>query len=75
MISSTKKIKNKALELGFDLVGIAGVDLIENEKNYLNNWLEKGHHASMSWMEKRKEEKRKYFKILSGSKISYFIGC
>tara|TARA_B100000029_G_scaffold46210_1_gene42629 strand:+ start:3063 stop:3983 length:921 start_codon:yes stop_codon:yes gene_type:complete len=64
MKSLTEKIKNKALELGFDLVGVADVDLIENEKNHLHNWLGMGYHASMDWMEKRKEERgniQKYY--------------
>lgn len=74
MISSTKKIKNKALELGFDLVGIGSVDSIENEKNYLYNWLEKGHHASMSWMEKRKEERGNILKYYPEAKSVISLG-
>ncbi len=74
MKSLTEKIKNKALDLGFDLVGIASVDLIENEKNYLYNWLKIGHHASMKWMEKRKEERGNILKYYPEAKSVISLG-
>tara|TARA_B100001250_G_scaffold143207_1_gene122529 strand:- start:319 stop:1239 length:921 start_codon:yes stop_codon:yes gene_type:complete len=74
MKSLTEKIKNKALELGFDLVGVADVDSIENEKNHLYNWLEIGHHASMSWMEKRKEERGNILKYYPEAKSIISLG-
>ena len=74
MNSLTEKIKNKALDLSFDLVGIASVDLIENEKNYLYNWLEIGHHASMKWMEKRKEERGNILKYYPEAKSVISLG-
>ena len=74
MKSLTEKIKNKALDLSFDLVGIASVDLIENEKNYLYNWLEIGHHASMKWMENRKEERGNILKYYPEAKSVISLG-
>ncbi len=74
MNSLTEKIKNKALILGFDLVGIASVDLTENAKNYLYDWLEIGHHASMKWMEKRKEERGNILKYYPDAKSVISLG-
>ena len=56
MISS-ESIKNKAKELGFQKVGIAKAEPTPKEKADLESWLNRGNHASMIWMEKRKEER------------------
>ena len=57
MISFTEQIKQKALEIGFDKVGIARADFLLNEGEKLGEWLEQGFHAEMKWME-REPEKR-----------------
>lgn len=44
-------IKSWGIELGFDAVGISDIDLIEHE-DHLNNWLEKGMHGDMDYMQK-----------------------
>ena len=54
---STEKIKRKASELGFQKVGIAKAQKTEIEKNNFNDWLNAKGHASMSWLEKRKDER------------------
>lgn len=53
----TKKIKEKALEIGFHKVGIAQAEALLREREYLEGWLERGFHAEMQWME-REPEKR-----------------
>jgi epoxyqueuosine reductase len=53
----TQKIKEKALEIGFHKVGIARAEALPREREYLENWLERGFHAEMRWME-REPEKR-----------------
>ncbi len=57
MASLTGKIKQKALEIGFDKVGIVPIEILTQESEYLAQWLQKGFHADMKWME-REPEKR-----------------
>jgi epoxyqueuosine reductase len=47
----SQKIKSAAVELGFDLCGIARAEFLETEATYLENWLKKGWHGKMAWME------------------------
>ena len=54
---SSESIKKKAQELGFQKVGIAKADPTPKEKNDLETWLDQGRHATMGWMEKRKDER------------------
>ncbi len=52
-IDLTKKIKEKALEEGFDAVGIAkvpGSSRIKLRTASLERWLQAGHQAKMEWM-------------------------
>ncbi|WMN61141.1 tRNA epoxyqueuosine(34) reductase QueG [Pseudoalteromonas xiamenensis] len=44
------QIKQWAKALGFDDVGITGIDLSEHEQPFLE-WLEKGYHGTMNYME------------------------
>lgn len=57
MVSLTEKIKQKALEIGFDKIGIVRADALTYEAENFQNWLDKGYHAEMKWLE-REPEKR-----------------
>jgi epoxyqueuosine reductase len=46
----TKSLKEKALEIGFHKVGIAPAKKLERA-DYLKEWLNKGYHGQMHWME------------------------
>lgn len=46
------KIKIKALELGFDLIGVAPVKYSPGDHNNLLRWLEKGNQGKLSYMER-----------------------
>ena len=59
MRNLTSKIKEKAFELGFNKVGITKAEFTEKEKQNLDKWLSKNYHASMDWIEKRKEERKR----------------
>jgi epoxyqueuosine reductase len=48
----TAAVKRKARDLGFDLVGIARAEPLEGEGARLAEWLGRGHHATMGWMER-----------------------
>ena len=58
VISFTEQIKNRAIEIGFDKVGIVRAETLNNEGERLDAWLAKGFHAEMKWLE-REPEKRK----------------
>jgi len=53
----TEQIKSKALELGFNKVGIAKAEMLNVEGDHLRDWLGRGYHASMQWMEKSLEKR------------------
>ncbi|MEC9006775.1 MAG: tRNA epoxyqueuosine(34) reductase QueG [Candidatus Neomarinimicrobiota bacterium] len=57
----SQKIKNKANELGFQKVGITKVELTIDNKSNLDKWISEGFHASMHWIENRKEERANIF--------------
>lgn len=50
-----EQIKQKALEIGFHLVGIASVDEALPDTN-LRSWLAQGYQADMTWMENPKRQ-------------------
>jgi epoxyqueuosine reductase len=54
----------KAKQLGFDLVGFAKPDLLEDETEKLKQWLDKGYQASMSYMEKNLHKRKDVKEIL-----------
>ncbi|MFN0141128.1 MAG: tRNA epoxyqueuosine(34) reductase QueG [Pyrinomonadaceae bacterium] len=57
MAPLAEKIKQKAVEIGFDKVGIVRADPLTHEREYLDKWLNKNFHGQMAWME-REPEKR-----------------
>ena len=57
MSDLTSEIKEKASEIGFEKVGIAEVGLTNKAQSDLESWISKGYHASMNWVDKRKEER------------------
>ncbi len=73
--SMTKEawIKSKALELGFDHVGIALVGRMESE-NYLNQWIARGFHADMQWMENNREKRMDPRLLMPGAKSIICVG-
>ena len=57
----SQRIKMKADELGFQKVGITKVEFSSENKLNLDKWISKGFHASMQWIENRKEERTNIF--------------
>jgi epoxyqueuosine reductase len=55
--SLTRRIKSKALELGFSEIGITQAVSLTNEAMYLTEWLGKKYYAGMQWMERDKEKR------------------
>jgi epoxyqueuosine reductase len=56
-------VKRLARKIGFDLVGFAKADQLENEGEHIQQWLDKKYHAGMEYME-RNLEKRKDLKLI-----------
>ena len=48
MIITSSQVKQKALEIGFHLVGVA--DIGDRSAEHLESWLSAGYHADMAWM-------------------------
>ncbi len=60
----TQSIKAKAIEVGFQKVGISSPDVPLVHNNYFDKWLSSGKNGTMKWLENRKEERKdigKYF--------------
>ena len=53
----TPYIKQTALEIGFDAIGIAQSDFLEEDATFYRSWLARGFQAEMSYLE-RNQEKR-----------------
>jgi epoxyqueuosine reductase len=53
----TDAIKQKAHELGFDKVGIAAAQTLEDEGEQLKEWLRRGFHAEMAYMARDPERR------------------
>lgn len=51
------KIKAEAKKIGFDACGIAAADALTQEYEYLQNYIEKAYHGSMSYMERNMEKR------------------
>ncbi|MDE0779193.1 MAG: tRNA epoxyqueuosine(34) reductase QueG [Alphaproteobacteria bacterium] len=56
--SPRDRIREKALELGFDLVGFASVTLDESVQTNLDSYLADGMHGEMDWMVAKAERRR-----------------
>ncbi len=48
----TAEVKRRALELGFQKVGVVRAEALTEERARLEEWLARGLHASMAWMER-----------------------
>ncbi len=63
MPTLSEQIKQKAVEIGFHKVGIVRADALGPERANLEQWLAKGFHGEMQWMD-REPEKRTDPRIL-----------
>ena len=69
---TAQQIKEKALEIGFDKVGIARAEDLPEERERLEEWLANGFQAEMSWMA-REPEKRANPQLLMPSAKSVVV--
>lgn len=74
----SRLVKQKGLELGFDLIGIAPAQQPPTFIHY-EQWLTLGFHGTMSYMERRKAERADIRLLLSDARavivgaVSYFV--
>ncbi|MCL5021611.1 MAG: tRNA epoxyqueuosine(34) reductase QueG, partial [Bacteroidetes bacterium] len=61
-------VRKLAREVGFDLVGIAEATPLDEESANLREWLSRGYHATMSWMERNLEKRADPSKVLDGAR-------
>jgi epoxyqueuosine reductase len=62
--SITGKIRQKALQIGFSKVGFARAESLPDEEAHLREWLARGYHGEMKWMERdpsQRADPRKLF--------------
>jgi len=57
VLSFTEQIKQKALDIGFDKIGVARAERLERESEHFRAWLGKNYQGEMQWLE-REPEKR-----------------
>ncbi|HLP16134.1 MAG TPA: tRNA epoxyqueuosine(34) reductase QueG [Bacteroidota bacterium] len=67
-MTNSEHIKRRALELGFVKAGIARADALDAERAHLREWLGRGYHASMRWMERRVDERTDPRLLVPGAK-------
>lgn len=76
-IMSTKEksefIKRAAKEIGFDLIGITKVKELPHSK-YIMEWIKKGYHADMLWMERSIEKRIDIKKIYPEAQSIIVVG-
>jgi len=68
----TAIIKQEALKNGFDLFGATPAS--NKKSNKLDEWLIEGYHASMKWMETRKDERNDIYKYFPEVKTVISLG-
>ncbi|MBO8220063.1 tRNA epoxyqueuosine(34) reductase QueG [Prochlorococcus marinus] len=71
----SKKLKEKAINEGFTISGIAsipGSSRLKLRTNALNRWLSNNHHSEMKWMEA--ERRKNISSLLEGAKSVLSVG-
>lgn len=63
----TEQIKQKAVSIGFDLVGISPADRFP-ENSYLMQWLSRGYHGEMGYMERNVHVREDVRNLVTGAR-------
>ena len=67
-------VVQKAKAVGFDLVGFAKADILKQESEHLQQWLDKNFQAGMDYMERNFEKRKDVNQILSNAKSVISLG-
>lgn len=65
---SSHSIKAEAARLGFELCGISAAGFLEKEAKDLEEWLHRGYHGSMQWMENHFDKRTDPRQLVEGAK-------
>ena len=74
MLLNNELVAEKAHSLGFDLVGFAEADFLEQETQNLKKWLDAGFNAGMKYMAENFEKRRDVRQILPSVKSVISLG-
>ncbi len=61
-----QQIKQWGIELGFNYVGFSDIELSAAEKRLIN-WLEKGYHGDMEWMQRHGKKRSRPQELVAGT--------
>lgn len=67
VVSITQSIKNKAMDIGFDLVGVSPASSFPENQLY-KEWLNKGFSGEMTYMERNSERRENIKEVLPDAK-------
>lgn len=70
----TEKVKRKALDLGFQAVGISCVTSDRPESARLAEWLARGYHGEMNWMARTAAKRKNPALLLPGIRAIVSLG-
>lgn len=68
METTSDIVRKLACEAGFDLVGIAEAKPLDKESANLRDWLSRGYHATMNWMERNPQKRTDPSIVLDGAR-------
>jgi len=69
-----ERIKTIALELGFSVVGIAGVSPHARANDVYDRWLRADMHAGMTWLSRHRQKRRDATSLLAGARSAVCVG-
>jgi epoxyqueuosine reductase len=70
---NSRKIKQKAHELGFLQAGIARAGLLRKDATRLRDWLDRGYHGTMGYMEDHFEKRVDPRKLVEGARTVVLV--
>jgi epoxyqueuosine reductase len=68
VIKNTRLVKSIAAQLGFSFCGISKARFLEEEANHLEEWLTRGYHGTMHYMENHFDKRLDPTKLVPGAK-------
>jgi epoxyqueuosine reductase len=68
LLAQTTKVRNRALELGFDACGFAKAETLDKEARRLEEWLSENRQGTMHWMERNFDMRIDPGRLVHGTK-------